>query len=220
MATLRSRVIAQAKKTSQLRSRLITHRKAGRRARRLTRAYHRSKAELARLRVILANQREPRKRAARWALSQVGTVESPPYSNDGDKIHKWQRHTARGARYLDRTPYCGTGCENACAHAGVKTSPLWASVEQLEGLAKQGSGGFYGWTHDRHRVRMGDLVVLFGYGIHVEFVISVNSRYVKTVGFNTSPGKAGSQANGGGVFIRRRPHTDVRGYALVRYPTR
>lgn len=217
MATLRSRVIAQAKKTSQLRSRVISHRKAGGRSPRLRRAYHRSKAELARLRVALANERDPRKKAAKWALAQVGTREATGH-NDGPKILRWQRHTARGAKYLDGAPYCGIGCENACAHAGVKTFATWASVAEIENLAKKNIGGFRGWTGDRDRVRLGDLVVLFGHGIHVEFVLRVRRNEVLTVGFNTSPDDKGSQANGGGVFIRRRPFSQVRGYALVRYP--
>lgn len=33
------------------------------------------------------------KRAVRWALDQVGTVESPPYSNQGPKISDWERAT-------------------------------------------------------------------------------------------------------------------------------
>jgi hypothetical protein len=94
-----------------------------------------------------------------------------------------------------------------------------ASVAYIEDDAKSRRAPFRAWTTSAGGVLPGDLVVLFGRGIHVEMVESVQAGYVKTIGGNTSPPSGGgSQANGGGVFRRSRPLSQCRGFALVRYP--
>jgi hypothetical protein len=168
-----------------------------------------------------AGDASPRGKAAALALSYAGKVtENPPGSNSGGKITEWQRHTARGGSYLFRQPWCGVFCENMCSASGVTTIPQWAGCALIEDFAKQARGGFRGWTTNPGSVQRGDLVLLFGRGVHVEFVISVDmaARVVRTVGGNTSSGSAGSQSNGGGVFQRVRSFSDVHGFALVDYP--
>jgi hypothetical protein len=152
------------------------------------------------------------------AFAKMGIKEKPAGSNSGPYITGWQRHTARGASYLYHQPWCGIFAENLCAYAGVNTSPRWASVGFIEDDAKAHRNGFRGWTRNPKSVLRGDLVVLFGYGVHVEIVIAIHSTYILTVGGNTSAGSSGSQSNGGGVFLRRRSYTDVRGFALVNFP--
>ena len=67
-------------------------------------------------------------------------------------------------------------------------------------------------------MKNGDLVVIGGYGVHVETVRGFDGSNTLTYGGNTSPGSSGSQSNGGGAYPRSRNPSEVRGYALVRYP--
>lgn len=158
-------------------------------------------------------------RAIRWANAQVGTVEQTG-QNDGPKILDWQRWVANGDRWLDRAPYCGIGCANACIRHSTVVAPersRWASVALIEDDARAGRNGFTSWSGDPRTARPGDLVVLYGRGIHVELVRRRTDRALETVGFNTSPGVAGSQNNGGGVWRRSRPFDQVHGIAHVNY---
>lgn len=159
----------------------------------------------------------PRQQAVQWALAQVGTKERPAGSNGGPKISGWQEAFGFG-----RVPWCGIFVGQALLHAAVKgvTSRI-ASVSLIEQDAKAHRGPFRGWTTDHAVVLPGDLVVLFGQGVHVEMVVrTFDDGSVETVGGNTSEGD-GSQDNGGQVAHRsgttRRKASDVRGFALVRY---
>lgn len=158
-------------------------------------------------------------RAIRWANSQVGTVEATG-NNDGPKILDWQRWVAAGGTWLDRAPYCGIGCANACIRHSTVVAPeryRWASVALIEDDATAGRNGFTGWSGDPRTAKPGDLVVLYGRGVHVELVRRRKDLTLETVGFNTSPGVAGSQSNGGGVWRRDRPFDQVHGIAHVNY---
>lgn len=95
----------------------------------------------------------------------------------------------------------------------------------IEEDAKARRGPFRGWTTDARskEIFRGDLVVLFGYGVHVGVVRSTAWHWrklglIRTEEGNTSAGTAGSQDNGGGSFPRFRRIKDVRGFALVDYP--
>jgi len=161
-------------------------------------------------------------RAIRWANNQVGTVEATG-NNDGPKILDWQRWVAAGGTWLDRAPYCGIGCANACVRHSTVVAPerhRWASVALIEDDARAGRNGFAGWSDDPKTAKPGDLVVLYGRGVHVELVRDRAERTLSTVGFNTSPGIAGSQSNGGGVWRRTRPFDQVHGIARINYPNR
>lgn len=165
-----------------------------------------------------APKRTSRGTAVNWAKAQVGTRENPAGSNRGPKITDWQ--TALGA-WLIGTPWCGSFVAAAMRHAGVKgVNYRLASVAYIEDDAKSGSAPFRSWTTDGNRgVLPGDLVVLFGRGVHVEMVEKVHPHHVDTIGGNTGPPSgSGSQSNGGGVYRRKRPRSQVRGYALVNYP--
>lgn len=177
------------------------------------RAYQVAYAE----RVVARNKPgSARAKAVSWARAQVGTTESPAGSNRGGKITTWQNEL--GA-WLVGLAWCGTFCAAALRRAGVKgLTYRMASVAFIEDDARNHAGPFRGWTTDAGSVLPGDLVVLFGRGVHVELVTSVGGGVVHTVGGNTSSGNGGSQANGGGVFARVRPMSDVHGFALVNYP--
>jgi hypothetical protein len=69
-------------------------------------------------------------------------------------------------------------------------------------------------------VLRGDLVVLFGEGVHVAMVRSVDHQrgILNTIEGNTSFGSGGSQSNGGCVAERQRSINEAHGFALVNYP--
>lgn len=171
---------------------------------------------------IKAKQKKktPAEKAVAWAksLSKRRIVEKPAGSNKGPYITAWQRACADGGSWLIGQAWCGVFCWRLLKHAGVKgiTSRM-ASVALIEDDARAGRYGFRAWTRDKSKVKPGDLVVLFGRGVHVEFIVKVRKDGVDTVGGNTSSGPGGSQSNGGGVFPRFRPNSEIYGFALVRY---
>lgn len=170
----------------------------------------------------------PRGTALHRAYKTRGITESPPGSNCDnrkDGIRAWQKACAGGGSWLYNQPWCGVRCYDLLKHAGVKGLGSWmASVSLIESKARAKSGCFRGWTTDPRKVLRGDLVVLFGQGVHVGLVREVvcdkrgNPLYLITEEGNTSSGNGGSQANGGGCFRRVRSLGDVHGFALVDYP--
>lgn len=160
-----------------------------------------------------------RRDTLRWARAQwnARVKEVPPGSNEGPGITAWQK--AFGA-WLVGEPWCGVYAGTALKHGGVKVTSRVASVALIEDDARAGKNGFaeiVPW----HRAMKGDLVILFGRGVHVEVIAYPHKRlgYLTTYGGNTSyEGKSGSQSNGGCVAKRHRPRSEV--YAIVRpkYP--
>ena len=153
---------------------------------------------------------------------RVGYTEQPAGSNcdnRSDGIRTSQDHTAGGGTWLRNQPWCGCWCFYGLEAGGVKGLGSWmASVASIEDYAKAKKGCFKGWTTDRSKVKKGDLAVIGGYGVHVETVRGFSGSSTLTYGGNTSPGSSGSQSNGGGAFARTRYPSEVRGYALVRFP--
>ena len=153
---------------------------------------------------------------------RVGYSEQPPSSNSDnrrDGIRVAQEHTAGGGGWLRGQAWCGCWCFYALETAQVAGIDCHlASVAQIEETAKRGQKCYRGWTTDRARVQRGDLAIIGGYGVHVEMVRGFDGPNTLTYGGNTSPGRAGSQANGGGAFERVRSPGEVHGYALVDYP--
>lgn len=188
--------------------------------RRLAAKWHKAQAEAERMvdrrERELKAQRSARERAVALASSMAGrTPEQPPGSNRSPIIDRMVR--AVGS-YL-AAPWCGIFCGYVLKRVGVKgiTSRI-AAVSFIEDDARAGRAPFRGWTRDPRAVKRGDLVVLFGRGVHVELVVRVDGGVVHTVGGNTSAGSSGSQSNGGGAFKRARPMSAVHGFALVDYP--
>jgi peptidoglycan hydrolase-like protein with peptidoglycan-binding domain len=153
---------------------------------------------------------------------RVGYTEYPANSNcdnRSDGIRTAQDHTAGGGTWLRYQPWCGCWCFYGLEAGGVAGLGSWmASVASIEDYAKRGQGCFKGWTTDRSKVKKGDLAVIGGYGVHVETVRGFSGSSTLTYGGNTSSGSSGSQSNGGGAWARTRSPSEVRGYALVRFP--
>lgn len=177
-----------------------------------------------------------RGRALRWLTTHRYLTEQPYGANRDqrkDGITAAQLRCANGGRWLIGAPWCGVWCWNALHAAGVKNlTPRLASVAFIEDDARAHRGCFRGWigrpartgSHWRS-VNRGDLVVMFGRGVHVETIRDAGWVYralgfIRTEGGNTSSGDSGSQANGGGSFPRRRRIADIHGVALVDYPDR
>lgn len=163
-----------------------------------------------------------RGKALHRAYRTRGITESPPGSNSDhrrDGIRAWQIACAGGGSWLIGQPWCGVRCHDLLKHAGVAgIGSYLASVALIEDKAKRKQGCFRGWSTKPGDVLRGDLVVLFGRGVHVELVREVRNGYLITEGGNTSAGAGGSQDNGGGCFRRVRSFNDVHGYALVDFP--
>lgn len=172
---------------------------------------HRRVAQIAR-----RSAATPRQRAVAVARSFAGKVrEYPAGSNGGGQITVWQRRLGFG-----RVPWCGVFAGNILLAARVRgVSARIASVGAIEDDARARRGCFTGWTTRPRSASAGDLAVLFGRGVHVGIVESVDLKrgVVHTIEGNTSSGAAGYQSNGGGVYRRTRPLSAVRGFALVRY---
>lgn len=184
----------------------------------------------------MARELTPRGKALRWLTNHRGLTERPAGSNTDDRkdgIRKAQRDCAGGGTWLVGQPWCGVWCFNALQAAGVKgINSRMASVALIEDDARARRRPYRGWVdgprvlqawHDERLLR-GDLVVLFGRGVHVATlreIKRVNGTWVAvTDEGNTSPGVGGSQDNGGGSYRRVRPLGAVRGAALVDYPDR
>jgi hypothetical protein len=164
---------------------------------------------------------DPREVAMDHLERRLGYTESPSGSNcdsRSDGIRTSQDHCAGGGTWLRYQPWCGCWCYYALESAGVKRlDSHMASVASIEDYARQGAKCYRGWTTDRSKVAPGDLVVVGGYGVHVETVRGFSGSNTLTYGGNTSPGSSGSQSNGGGAFSRTRYPSEVRGYALIDY---
>jgi hypothetical protein len=161
----------------------------------------------------------------RWLTTHRFLTEDPPNSNRDNRADGITAAQKRLGAWLVGLPWCGVWAANGLLAAGVKgVNFRQASVAFIEDDARAGRAPFRDWQapSEYRKVMRGDLVVLFGRGVHVETVRSfkrVNGQtFVRTDGGNTSSGAAGSQSNGGGSFPRWRPLSDVRGFARVDYP--
>lgn len=151
-------------------------------------------------------------RACEWALQQCrdGIKESPAGSNRGPRITDWQRHYGD---WLVGQPWCGVFVGQALERAGVKgiTSRV-AAVTFIKDDAAAGRNGFAKLV-PASQAQPGDAVILYGHNVHVELVIENRGSFLVCAGGNTSPGNSGSQANGGGCYVRHRPMSIVHAVA-------
>lgn len=166
-----------------------------------------------------ARRRHPRERVVVAARGFAGVRETPAGSNRGGRITEWQRSFGD---WLVGQPWCGVFAGAMLRdYGGLKSvTGRIAAVSYIEDDARAHRAPFAGWTRNPREVLRGDLVILFGRGVHVEIVerIDLNAGVVYTIGGNTSGSSSGSQSNGGGVFRRARAFSQVHGYARVNYP--
>lgn len=151
-----------------------------------------------------------RQRALKWASDAVGVVEQPAGSNDGPRIRKWWT----ACSYSSPVPYCCcfTSCGIDHATKGrVRARQLGGYCPTVVSIARAQSLGFK--LVPLNQALPGDLVFFdFGSGDrydHVGFFVKRDADgHVRTIEANTSPDDSDpsihAQANGGGVFRRRR----------------
>ena len=155
-----------------------------------------------------------RSRTLRWCAAQVGTSESPPNSNRGPKVSKWEREFG-----MDGQPWCGAFVGYALRHlAGIPVPGGIVYTPNIANYARAHTGGFagfYKWTERQP----GDLVLFKFPGVSrdpVDHVGILDGDGQHTIEGNTSTG-TGSQNNGGVVARRDRGGNDVVGCARPRY---
>jgi hypothetical protein len=173
--------------------------------------------------------RTARGKAMRWLSTHRGCKEQPPGSNRDQRVDGITAAQRRLGAWLVGLAWCGTWAANALLAAGVVgVSFRQASVSLIEDDARAGKAPFRDWLSptlgNLLRCLRGDLVVLFGRGVHVATLRAI--KFVRGVGWvliteegNTSlPGVAASQSDGGVSCRRERPLAQVHGLARVDFP--
>jgi hypothetical protein len=161
----------------------------------------------------LAEQETVIDRVLQWCSSKVGMTESPANSNRGPEIDVWQKEFGLRGDF-----WCG-------AFVGyplrtVAAIPVPNSVcytPSIISLAKTRTGGFDSWQPWSERER-GDLVLFKFPGVSRDPCdhVGIYAGDDHTIEGNTCSGD-GSQNNGGGVYVRKRPANVIVGCARPRY---
>jgi hypothetical protein len=149
-----------------------------------------------------------------YARKHLGVVESPPSTNRGPLIDRWNRATGT----VVGSPWCGNFANACLMAAGFPSEPWLKLCSAIEGNAKAAKGGWH-WTSSP---RPGDLVLFTvgGAANHVGVVEAVGQAGVVTIEGNThkdyDPGRFWE---GYGVFRRhhRAGQSAIRGYARPPY---
>jgi len=122
------------------------------------------------------------------AIGEIGVTESPSGSNR-TKYGKWYG--------LDGQPWCMMFVQWCFDQAGYKLPHRSASCsELLNWYKKYQPEAVHEWPEPRD-------IVIYNFG-HTGIVEKVNYATITAIEGNTSPGSAGSQDNGGGVYRRER----------------
>ena len=144
-----------------------------------------------------------RSKTIRWALSRVGVVEHPPYSNSGPYISDWIRMGGGEPGYAWCQYFCNAGLK-----VGGGEQLMSGYTVQVVEWARQRMHGLK--IVSFAQAQPGDFVYFKFPGVsgdecdHVGLFLSHQDGTVTCVEGNTSPGNGGSQNNGGGVFKRTR----------------
>lgn len=141
----------------------------------------------------------------RAAEAEVGTKEG---WHNATKYGRWFADLWND-RYFANASYCAMGLSWLARDKGKDSLLGYFASCSAWVRAFQAEGRFYSTP------KVGDLV--FYTFSHVELVTKVSTRYIGTIGFNTSSG-VGSQRDGDGVYRRTRARNSlIRGYGRPRY---
>jgi hypothetical protein len=155
-----------------------------------------------------------RQQAVENARAYVGVAENPPDSNRGKpQPDDWQNRVMG----FSGQPWCACFVTCMAWDVGVIGSSS-AGVQVIVNMARQGQGMFRGYTTDPSKVLRGDFAIIGCESCHVGLVAETDDP-CHTIEGNTSPSSSGSQYNGGCVAEKRRPRSDIVGWALVDYPS-
>lgn len=169
-----------------------------------------TQARALRLRKYRESKRGGAKKAVAWALAQVGTVESPPFSNRGPKIDQWSGATLGFSGFA----WCQSFA-NAVLVAGGGEQLKSAYTPQVVQWANEKKFGLKRVAEPQP----GDFVYFKFPGVSSAFCdhVGVWVGGGKTVEGNTSSGAQGSQNNGGGVYLRVRPRSQMVAFVRPTY---
>ena len=108
---------------------------------------------------------------------RVGYTEQPANSNCDSRVGR-DPHGAGPLRRRDAgcatSPGAAAGASTRSRAAGFRGSTRTSRASaQIEDFARAGQKCYRGWTTDRSKVKPGDLVIIGGYGVHVETVRGV-----------------------------------------------
>jgi hypothetical protein len=151
-------------------------------------------------------------KAVRWAAAQVGTVEHPDGSNWGHPVEDWIVSTG----YSSPVPWCACFATEAATHGGAPKLRNGYCPAILKGIG--------GYDRIHTAPRPGDFALFKFPGVsaatadHIGVVVASTPTTVTCVEGNTSPNTAGSQNNGGGVYLKTRPRALVAGFVRPPYP--
>lgn len=155
-----------------------------------------------------AKGRGERARCVKWARDCVGIVEEPPGSNRGLRISKWQ---VQAGYNPPGVPWCACFVGAAWGHATrrrVNPRVIGGYCPSIVAMARRGEHGLK--LVELREAVAGD-AVCFDFGRerydHIGIFLRDNGDgTITTIEGNTSPGPGSFQqeANGGGVFQRRR----------------
>ncbi|MEL4357022.1 MULTISPECIES: peptidoglycan-binding domain-containing protein [unclassified Luteococcus] len=143
------------------------------------------------------------------ARSQVGTKESPPYSNI---IWAWE--DCKPA--WQRQPWCASAITSWWGRAGVDLRRVMDNPYYCPYLEREAKRvGAWRANGSGYTPKLGDLI-LFGRSLATHVGISYpgegNWSGYRTIEGNTSASNAGSQTNGDGCYIRYRSGSFIRGW--------
>jgi hypothetical protein len=166
-----------------------------------------------------AKREQGRAAFVKWCQSYVGKVESPRDSNRGS----WLDPLLRQAAWfpppgVKGPPYCGIGLVVGLRKAGLDVPNAWAYTPTILSDARNGRYGFK--LVDKRNRQPGDLYLIKIPGVSNDPVDHVGMIETKDgcIDFNTSPGRGGSQNNGGGVYRRKWSDRTGMVVAVVRPP--
>lgn len=152
--------------------------------------------------------------ALAYARKHLGVLESPPLTNRGALVDRWNRATGTQLG----GPWCGNFANACLMAAGFPTEPWMKLCSAIEGNARAGKGGWQ-WVRSPSP---GDLVLFTvkGAANHVGIVEAVGAGGVVTIEGNTHKDyDPGRWWEGYGVFRRHHPagRPPIRGYARPPY---
>lgn len=179
------------------------------RSRRERRRSERRRPQLAKIR---RRQDEGAKAAVAYAHAFLGTTENPAGSNSGPDITRngnkggisfWERYFKLPACY-----WCG--CFAGFVAKAIGKAKLTGILTYGPDIIADANGHRNGLIAvPASESRGGDIPVYWG-GEHIGFCVGPPSDgHLHTIEGNTSSDNAGDQSNGGGVFEKHRPFSDV-----------
>lgn len=167
---------------------------------------HRARALLARRdRQLKALQpKSQRAQVVKFLLARVGRHEDAGRQNRAKWLDAWARKVGE---WMVGQPWCGLTVWMACRAAGLKLDPRTVSTVAIRDMAKAGTGGFARWVPwsdvqaGRYKLEPGD-VLIYGTPASGPVHTGVFVGGGKVAEGNTSPGRGGSQNDGGGLYLR------------------